>query len=243
MYAIIKGIAKSILPISFLRSNDTLIRSIVSLPYRGSRYQCNVCSIKLKKFITLPTGDLLCPKCGSRPRGRRLYRHLQDEQLLYGSVLHFSPPKCLYDRLKGVQAICYYPTDFENEFTADYHFDIKAIDLPENSIDLIICYHVLEHIDNDILAMSELSRVLKQSGKAIIQTPFKEGAIYEDDSIRTEAEREIAFGQKDHVRIYSKESLAQRLKDNGFKIQIHNYKEDTAQYNGLRSETVIIASI
>lgn len=87
--------------------------------------------------------------------------------------------------------------------------------------------------------MSELYRVLKKNGTVLIQTPFKEGEIYEDYSIVTEKERLKHFGQEDHVRIYSVEGLETRLKETGFNTEIRIFGEDV--YLGLqKNETVII---
>jgi len=54
-------------------------------------------------------------------------------------------------------------------------YDITDLDIPDDSFDLIICYHILEHVEEDLKAMQELYRVMKKSGVCIIQTPFKEG--------------------------------------------------------------------
>jgi ubiquinone/menaquinone biosynthesis C-methylase UbiE len=131
-------------------------------------------------------------------------------------------------------------TDFENEFRADYSFDITNIALESNSVDLIICYHILEHIENDKKAMQELFRILKNGGKALIQTPFKTGEIYEDHSIITPEDREQHFGQEDHVRFYSVAGLKNRLENEGFQVEIRKYeKEET--YLGLEpNETILI---
>ncbi len=113
------------------------------------------------------------------------------------------------------------------------------IPLGNNAFDLIICYHILEHIENDSQAMIELQRVLKPNGSCIIQTPFKEGDIYEDFSIKSPDERLKAFGQKDHVRIYSVEGLQQRLKENGFQdVEIKTFPAE-GRY-GFMEETVLI---
>ena len=243
MYSFLKRIAKSVIPKSLLRKNEHILRTLVALPYRGTAQQCNICTIKLRKFITLPCGDHLCPSCGSRSRSRRLYKYLLDHHLLRGKILHFSPPKCLYSRIKASNLEHYYATDFENEFVADYQFDITKIDLPDDTVDLIICYHVLEHIENDLQAMKELYRVLDPKGVALLQTPFKDGDIYEDWSITSQDARERAFGQKDHVRIYSRDGLANRLKKAGFNVNIERFAEDKISYYGLRSETMMVASI
>lgn len=241
MYTNIKRFVLSFIPKSFLVRYEPIIRYFISLPYRGSTYQCNVCSMSLRKFVSLPSNDKLCPRCGSRSRGRRLHKYLFENKLLKGTVLHFSPPIYLYNRLKNLEDLTYYATDFENEFIADYQFDLTKISLPDNSIDLIICYHILEHIDDDIQAMSEISRVLKTGGTAIIQTPYKEGSTYENPLMKTQSEREIAFGQKDHVRIYSVLDLSKRLQQVGLQVEVYNAEQ--IAYNGFREETILIASI
>ena len=71
--------------------------------------------------------------------------------------------------------VTYITTDYADEFEAMKCLNIEAIDEPDNQYDIIICYHVLEHIQNDIKAMDELKRITKPGGICIIQTPFKKG--------------------------------------------------------------------
>ncbi len=244
MYHLAKKIAKTILPKSFLLNNEMLLRKLFSLKNRGNTYRCNVCDTGLKKFIQLDSGDHLCPVCGSRARSRRLYHLLLENQWLRGTILHFSPPRILYKKLKQLPEITYFATDYENEFTADYQYDITAIDCEDNTFDTIICYHVLEHISEDLKAMSELYRVLKPEGICLIQTPFKEGAIYEDDTIKTEEGRLEAFGQKDHVRIYSIESLQERLELSGFQVTVLQFTvaKDENHPHAWHTETILQAT-
>jgi hypothetical protein len=90
--------------------------------------------------------------------------------------------------------------------------------------------------------MQELYRITKPGGICIIQTPFKEGDIYEDSSLRTEQERLLHFGQEDHVRIYSVEGLINRLSIAGFQTTTKTYEERLDHKNGFSSnESVIIA--
>ncbi|TAG51770.1 MAG: class I SAM-dependent methyltransferase [Cytophagales bacterium] len=44
-------------------------------------------------------------------------------------------------------------------------------DLKDNSFDTIICFQVIEHIQDDVFFLKEMARVLKPGGKAIISTP------------------------------------------------------------------------
>jgi len=241
MYTSLKKILHKFISPQQLVKHEVFLRQVYALQYNGNKHQCTVCNKKLSKFLTLPNNDLICPKCGSLSRDRRLFTIITEGYLKPQiKVLDFSPSRCLARKLKSDKTIEYISTDLSGKFIADFSFDITKIDLPSNSIDLIICYHILEHIDNDKLAMSELWRILKPGGHAIIQTPFKEGdGVYEDFSITNPKDREIHFGQDDHVRIYSVQGLKERLQLANFEVTATTYKANL--YNGLRdNETVFI---
>lgn len=240
VYQTAKKILTTFLPQKFLFEHEVAIRKIFLPLYVGHHAECNVCRTKLKKFEKLENGNLLCPICGSLPRTRRLHQLLTEKYLKPNiSVLDFSPSRALYREFKKRSDIHYFPTDFENEFLADYQFDITKIDAKSEKFDLIICYHILEHIPDDRAAMNELYRVLKKNGTLLVQTPFKEGEIYEDAAIKTPEERLVKFGQEDHVRIYSAEGLADRLKNAGFCVQIQNFEKK--EYNGFyEGERILI---
>ena len=239
MYTIIKYILKSIFPARTIFRYEEKIRWFYAVFYSGKKHKCTVCSKQLSRFVLLKNGDGLCPFCGSLPRHRKLWTYINTTIQPGNVVLHFSPARCLQRRLRKNKNITYLSTDFEGEFPTDHHFDITNIALKDNSSDVIICYHVLEHIENDLQAMHELHRVLKQNGIAIIQTPFKSGETYENPSITDPEEREQHFGQKDHVRIYSLNGLQQRLEAVHFKVQSKHYKED--HYHGLSEEIIVTA--
>lgn len=241
MYQFLKRNIKSIIPEKFLFKNELFFRRGYAFFFKGTIHECNVCNKKLRTFINLKNHDLLCPNCGSLSRNRRLWDILKKKNAIKGNVLHFSPSRNLFRNFKNNKNINYFSTDFENEFLADYQFDITKINQPDNTFDLIICYHVLEHIKDDTKAMLEIFRVLKPNGVAYIQTPFKDGDIYEDYTITTPDGREKHFGQNDHYRIYSVKGLDSRLKDSGFKTTIINFNKSKDDiFNGfLNPETVI----
>lgn len=239
MYSALKKFAKALIPKQLLYKYEVPLRSVFAFQYHGKNNKCTICDHSLKKFIPLNKIDILCPFCGSRARTRRLYQLVQERSLLKGKVLHFSPSRSLYRIFKTDRNIEYYSSDFEDEFIAEYHYDITNIDCADNTFDLIICYHILEHIIEDEKAMHELFRILRPGGTCLIQTPFQKGEdIYEDYSIVTKEGRLKAFGQEDHVRVYSVKGLENRLKKNSFKnVEIEEFEENA--YFGLKNEIII----
>jgi SAM-dependent methyltransferase len=221
MYQTFKKIITKIVPRKFIFEQEETFRNLFSIFYAGNKYECNICGKNLRKFITLLNEDSLCPNCGSLKRNRRLWLLLETELLIPNmSILDFSPSRCLYRKLKKLKTINYKSTDLSGDFIADHHFDITNLEIADNSFDLIICYHILEHINDDAQAMKELFRVIKPEGKALVQTPFKDGEIYEDFSILSNEDRLEHFGQEDHVRIYSVAGLTKRLESCGFLVKI-----------------------
>jgi len=240
MYSNIKKILHFVIPKAIVFRLEPFLRSFHYLLYKGHKFRCNVCNHDLSKFQIHGT-DKICPSCGSLGRNRRLWDLLQNKYQNEGmKILDFSPSRCIYRNQKK-QAIEYFPTDLSGDFIAEYHFDITNIEIAECFFDLIICYHILEHVINDKKAMSELYRVLKTDGICLIQTPFKDGEIFEDYSIVNELERKHHFGQEDHVRVYSVNGLKKRLESVGFMVEVLEFKEiddNTFGYN--TDETILV---
>ena len=240
VYNQLKLLAKKALPEAFLFKHELTLRRLYAIPYRGDQYDCNTCSSQLRSFIELDRGDLLCPVCGSLPRHRRLWQYLNQAQLLKGRMLHFSPSRALWRLLTKQNQLDYHTTDYEASPLVQYQYDITAMPVEDNHYDSILCYHVLEHIVEDARAMSELYRVLQPGGHLLVQTPFKEGAIYEDFSITNPEERLQHFGQEDHVRVYSVEGLKSRLEKAGFKVTVEKFIEEASNRGGFKTEEILL---
>lgn len=226
MYVLFKKLLKKFLPENVLIRNECLIRKILSVFYIGKKVRCNVCEKSFSRFIRLENLDNLCPRCGSLARHRRLWQFIDNEASFSPDhrILDFSPSRMLMKNFRKLYPY-YLTTDFQKNKLTDKNYDITALPEPDNAFDRIICYHVLEHIEDDLRAMSELFRVLKPKGSAIIQTPFSEGATYENPAITTETDRLKHFGKEDHVRIYSVKGLQERLESVGFAVNIFSYYE------------------
>ena len=240
MYLFLKRIIKKVFPRKLVFKIEPFLRKTYSLFFLGNKYHCAVCEGSFDRFIQLKNGELLCPRCGSLPRDRRLYDLLKKENLLQGKLLDFSPSRALYRKFKKIPGAEYFSSDFANEFMADYQFDITAIKWEDDFFDLIICYHILEHIADDQKAMAELFRVLRPGGTMFLQSPFREGEIFEDPSVSTEEERHKFFGQKDHVRIYSVEGMSKRLSQAGFRVEVLQFKEQPFNRPGFSEKEIVV---
>ena len=130
--------------------------------------------------------------------------------------------------------IAYTTADLESPL-ADIKLDVQNMPLDDSSFDIVICNHVLEHIDDDFKAMSEIFRVLKHGGFAILQVPadYSRENTYENPAITSPKEREIHFWQKDHVRLYGKD-YPKRLEKVGFKVKDNDFLDNIAKDLKLR---------
>ena len=67
---------------------------------------------------------------------------------------------------------CDYRTmDYDNTTGADVVGDIHKIPLGDESIEAIICSSVLEHVENPIVAVKEMHRILKIDGVIFVHIP------------------------------------------------------------------------
>ena len=239
MYNNLKKIIHTFLPKKTLFKIEPNLRFLWALFYRGSKHECAVCKTNLRAWIDFHK-DTICPNCGSLSRDRRLWQLIEENYLInHIKVLDFSPSRSLYRKWKK-QKVTYKATDLSGDFISNNQYDITAIPEGNNTFDLIVCYHILEHVIDDLSAMKELHRVLKFTGTLLVQTPFKRGEIYEDYSIISAEERLKHFDQEDHVRIYSVEGLKNRLTQSGFEVNVKEFDSKNTKYGFTKNEIVFI---
>ncbi len=92
--------------------------------------------------------------------------------------------------------------------------------MADRSIDVIICNHLLEHVEDDGRAMAELYRIMRPGGWGIMLVPEdrSRATTFEDDTITDREERTRLFGQYDHRRVYGRD-YDERLKRAGFEVE------------------------
>jgi len=139
-------------------------------------------------------------------------------------MLHFSPAQSQEDVFRQLPKLNYKTADYLRD-DEDLQLDLTNLEQPEASWDVLLIYHILEHIPDDEAAMSEMFRVLRPGGRAFVQVPIEIGrkSNYEDPTITTDKGRARAFGQKDHVRKYGSEGFRERLEAAGFDVDPVDY--------------------
>lgn len=126
---------------------------------------------------------------------------------------------------------------------ADIKVDMVNLPFKEGAFDVIICSHVLEHIQNDLAATKELYRVLAPGGWSILQVPLdkKLEKTFEDPAITTEEDRLRVYGHIDHKRNYGRD-YADRLASAGFRVTADDYSksfdENAKRKYGLPDEDI-----
>ena len=226
----------------------------------GNRLECPFCGWHFRRFR--PSGfhypviiekrvigghwheDNVCPRCMSNARERLAYLYLKDRTSLFqdhARLLHIAPEPQLARVLKRSPNIKYVSADlFEAGVMS--RFDIQKTPFRDQTFDVVICNHVMEHVPDDSFAMREIHRIVKPGGWAMLQVPIALALdrTIEDPTATTDEQRIERFGQEDHVRLYSRPDYVARLQAAGFSVTAESYPlalgSDKVQRFGLVEE-------
>lgn len=136
-------------------------------------------------------------------------------------LLDIAPMRALATRLRSLKTVDHIGMDSDpgaDGRIVNLKGSVTTIPLADRSVDVLLCYHVLEHVPDDRRAMKEIGRVLASDGVALIQVPRKVGVPTDEDPHLPVAERVARFGQADHVRYYGSD-FEDRLAEAGLLVQ------------------------
>ena len=132
---------------------------------------CNICGNN--SFGSGPGGRMSleglpprCEKCQSLERHRvyrKVFEQLVDEELKSLSFLQFSNDRTVDPK--------WFSSHEVSVFGGNNSLDLQNIERSDNSYDIVMCNHVLEHVANDEYALRELFRVVKDSGFVFLTVP------------------------------------------------------------------------
>ncbi|NWF91930.1 MAG: class I SAM-dependent methyltransferase [Syntrophaceae bacterium] len=89
--------------------------------------------------------------------------------------------------------------------------DLNGLPFKNQSVGLIIAADILEHLDNDLIGVQELHRVLKKNGVLILTVPAFERLWGTQDVVTA------------HKRRYTKKEILMKLRRVGFKVLRASY--------------------
>ena len=204
-------------------------RAYVAARYRGHRYLCPCCERRFRRLAPHgqpPRPDRACPNCRALQRHRLLWLYLLRERNILSRscrVLHVAPERAIRRRLASAQNLIYVTADLKMTEAA-VHAELSRLPFEDACFDIVICSHVLEHIEDDFASMVEMRRVLAATGQALVMVPVNPrlSQTYEDPSITDPDARKRAFGHPGHVRYYGADVTA-RLVESGFEVDPIDY--------------------
>ncbi|MBL4591454.1 MAG: class I SAM-dependent methyltransferase [Phycisphaerales bacterium] len=142
-----------------------------------------------------------CTACQSLERHRAfrsVFNQLKDHSFKNAKVLQFST-----DRSNDAR---WFSSHEISEYEGDNPLDLQNIDRPNESYDIVVCNHVIEHVADDRAAMRELVRTAKDSGFVFLSFP---------DPLRLDKTNEWGYPddtQHGHYRLYGKD-VRQKFKE------------------------------
>lgn len=211
----------------------------------GNKHKCNICGNTFNAFLKYHGGNknipefrkrlqlidsdrdnFGCPYCPSYDRERHLFLFFDKldfwKNFTSSKILHFAPEKNLSEKIQSLDPLQYIKADFVPREKDIKKIDATSIPFSNDSFDMIICNHVLEHIPQYLKAIGEIHRVLKPNGIAILQTPYSKilKNNFEDENINTDEQRLFFYGENDHFRIFGEENFFNDLKRAGLKLEV-----------------------
>lgn len=230
MIKLLISLATRLIPRHYLQHVSHFFLRIFSLFMRGNRFEDPINNKTYRKL--LPYGRLksrenaLAPDSMSLERHRLLWLYLKEKTDLFtkeNKFLHIAPEYCFIKIFKNMSNLDYITADLISPW-ADVKMDVHDIPFKQNTFDVVICNHVLEHVEDDCKVMKEFYRVIKKGGWGIFQVPLDTNLKHtqEDKSITDPKERERLYGQDDHLRQYGLD-YKDRLTEAGFKVTADNF--------------------
>ena len=222
--------------VSLRAARNEVIAKRVGNKWMESVRGCNICGWYGKEFgsfyneIMSQDEEVICPNCRSEPRQRALFKYLQEEFLSnYIYIIRERNFLCLEVSPdpsnpveKALKGISYTSIDLD-ESRAMFQMDLTDLTFKNGTFDMVVCSHVLEHIEDDVAAIKQIHRVLRDGGTALIQVPI---GYYDDPDGKSTVE----FGERrfyGHFRTYGYD-FSDKLMRAGFRVDVVRFANDDA---------------
>ena len=230
MMKLLISIATRIIPRHYLQHVSHFFLRIFSLFLRGNKFEDPINGKTYRKLLPYgrlkPRENAIAPDSLSLERHRLMWLFLKNKTNFFTDnlkFLHIAPEYCFIKIFKGMKNLDYLTADLISPW-ADVRMDVHDIPFEENTFDVVICNHVLEHVDDADKVMKEFYRVMKSGGWGIFQVPidYNNSVTIEDRSVTDPRERERLYWQSDHLRLFGRD-YGEKLTAAGFKVTESNF--------------------
>ena len=230
MMKLLISIATRIIPRHYLQHVSHFFLRIFSLFLRGNKFEDPINGKTYRKLLPYgrlkPRENAIAPDSLSLERHRLMWLFLKNKTNFFTDnlkFLHIAPEYCFIKIFKGMKNLDYLTADLISPW-ADVKMDVHDIPFEENTFDVVICNHVLEHVDDADKVMKEFYRVMKPGGWGIFQVPidYNNSVTIEDRSVTDPRERERLYWQSDHLRLFGRD-YGDKLTAAGFKVTENNF--------------------
>ncbi len=230
MMKLLISIATRIIPRHYLQHVSHFFLRIFSLFLRGNKFEDPINGKTYRKLLPYgrlkPRENAIAPDSLSLERHRLMWLFLKNKTNFFTDnlkFLHIAPEYCFIKIFKGMKNLDYLTADLISPW-ADVKMDVHDIPFEENTFDVVICNHVLEHVDDADKVMKEFYRVMKSGGWGIFQVPidYNNSVTIEDRSVTDPRERERLYWQSDHLRLFGRD-YGDKLTAAGFKVTESNF--------------------
>lgn len=204
-------------------------RSLMRHPHRVRCPVCGWSGLRLAASAKPRRPNRICPDCGSSERYRALELVLRRIGPVEGRprLLEVAPIHTVQRTAENL-GYAYTSIDLQSSH-AQVHADLCQLPFADATFDIVVCFHVLEHIPADRQAVSELARVVGTSGQAIIVVPRDEQRPETFEVPDADpADYERLYGQSDHVRMYGADILP-RWRETGVAVEEQRWSEHFTQ--------------
>ena len=241
----LKNFLKNNLPDFYLIFLYKIILCIRVLFWRVQIIYCPICVKSKKTFYAglFPLISLVCVGCLSLSRQRLIVNYLKkNSNLNKKKIIHFAPEQSLIKFINQKYKIIKYDKVDLIPNRQIVHIDIENINKDyHHNYDLVICNHVLEHV-NFIKAISNLKKLVKKNGEIFLTFPIIDSwkKNYINKKIKTSYDRFLHFQQFDHLQLFGRE-IEKYLADRNFSCTKYIATgNESVEFGLIQGETLFI---
>lgn len=188
--------------------------------------RCPVCQSNIVQFLPHgrpPRPNVMCVVCRSKACHRLCWAWFNEHPEVFvpqGRFLHIAPEPELGRWIRGRCAQSQMAYQFGDIRDPQHRLDVMQLDLADQSVDVLFACHVLNMVPYDLAAMTEIFRVIKPGGLALLPVPIHADIpeLIEALPTSSERDRERLFDDPFMFRKYTPSIYRDRLERTGFEV-------------------------